>query len=123
MCRSRLDVTRLTSYGNDVPNIFTQHESTTGPDGRFVFERVIPGTGRIGRRIMLMADEGATEVTSSCRIAANFPAGKTVHIDLGGTGRAVVGKLQPPEGFPGEVRWNFALIQAQSDENGGSAPT
>ena len=63
-----------------------------------------------------MADEGATEVTSTCKVAASFPAGQTVHIDLGGTGRAVVGKLQPPEGFPGKVRWNFAIVQVQPDE-------
>ncbi len=63
-----------------------------------------------------MADEGAREVTSTCKIAASFPAGQTVHIDLGGTGRAVVGKLQPPEGFPGKVRWNFAIVHVRPDE-------
>src|SRR5262249_12561739 len=26
----------------------------------------------------------------------------------------VVGRLQPPEGFVGKVRWNFALIRAES---------
>jgi beta-lactamase regulating signal transducer with metallopeptidase domain len=115
-----LDVARLDSFGRNAPLIFTQHQSTSGPDGRFVFERVIPGRGWIGRRIMLMAGEGAMEVTSSCRIAANFPAGQTVHIDLGGTGRAVVGKLQPPEGFPGKVRWNFATVHVRSDTNADS---
>ena len=103
-----IDVGRLDSYGPDVPNIFTQHQATTGPDGRFVFERVIPGNGRIGRRITFMVDEGATEVASGYMIGAEFPSGKTVHIDLGGTGRPVVGRLQPPEGFTGKVRWNFA---------------
>ena len=43
-------------------------------------------------------------------IGADFPSGKTVHIDLGGIGRPVVGRLQPPEGFTGKVRWNFADI-------------
>ena len=33
-----------------------------------------------------------------------------MHIDLGGIGRPVVGRLQPPEGFTGKVRWNFADI-------------
>ena len=80
-----LNVIACDSYGNDVPSIFTNHEVTTGPDGRFVFERVIPGKGWLGRRIMFMVDDGAAEVTSSCMIAANFPAGQTVHIDLGGS--------------------------------------
>ena len=54
-------------------------------------------------------------------IAANFPAGKTVQIDLGGTGRPVVGKLRPPEGFTGKVRWNFALVTATADPIGTAA--
>lgn len=107
-----IDVSRLESYGEGVPRMFSQHQATTGPDGRFVFARVIPGKGRIGRQITFMVNEGATEVTSSCKVAAEFPAGKTVHIDLGGTGRPVVGKLEPREGFTGKPRWNFASIRA-----------
>jgi beta-lactamase regulating signal transducer with metallopeptidase domain/uncharacterized GH25 family protein len=103
------------AYGDDVPHIFTDHVATTGPDGRFVFERVIPGRGRIGRRLMLTVRDGAADVTSSCMIAVDFPAGKTIHIDLGGTGRAVVGNLQPPEGFHDKVRWNFAEVTAEFD--------
>ena len=47
-----------TLSAEDVPRIFTQHQATTGPDGRFVFERVIPGRGWIGRRIMLDGGRG-----------------------------------------------------------------
>lgn len=104
------------SYGTDVPSIFTHHDVTTGPDGRFVFERVVPGSGQIGRRIMLTVDDGAVDVTSSCMMAADFPAGKTVHIDLGGAGRPVAGKLRPPEGFKAKVRWNFALVTVEPDK-------
>src|SRR5262249_19819820 len=75
-------VPRLNAFGPGGPSIHSQHTATTGPDGRFVFERVIPGTGRIGRQITFMVSEGATEVTSSRKIGANFPSGKTVHIDL-----------------------------------------
>ena len=113
-----IDIRRLDSFERDKPRIFTQYQVTTGPDGRFVFDRVIPGRGRIGRNITYMVDDGALEVTSSCKIAASFPPGETVHIDLGGTGRAVVGKLQPSEGFAGKVRWNFATVFAQPDEAG-----
>ena len=105
-----LHVSGQDSHGRDGPNLFTSHETTTGPGGKYLFERVIPGSGRIGRELFLTGDQGASEVTSSCKVAAEFPAGKTTHLDLGGTGRAVVGKLQPPEGFDGKVRWNFALV-------------
>jgi protocatechuate 3,4-dioxygenase beta subunit len=107
---------RLNSYGPGVPRIFSQHRATTGPDGRFVFERVIPGTGQIGRPNIFNRREDATEMTSSHYIGgADFPAGKTVHIDLGGTGRPVVGRLQPAEGFTGKVRWNLAGIQVMPE--------
>jgi len=103
------------SYGNDVPHIFTQREVTTGKDGTFVFERVFPGRGRIGRRILLMVNEGATEVTSSQRVPVKFIGGKTTTLNLGGTGRPVVGKLAPPAGYSKKVLWNFALINVRVD--------
>jgi RNA polymerase sigma factor (sigma-70 family) len=109
-----IQVHRLDSYSAKDPRIFAQHDTTTGPDGRFVFQRVIPGSGWIGRQITLIMNQGATEVTSSCRTHADFPAGKTVHIDLGGSGRVVVGRLQAPEGFTGNVRWNFAHVNASA---------
>ena len=111
------------SYGNDVPNIFTAHDVTTGEDGRFVFERVFPGSGRIGRRILLMADDGATEVTSSQRISAEFIAGTTTTLDLGGTGRPVVGKLAAPAEYSERVLWNFALVKVRADLKSPAQPT
>jgi Carboxypeptidase regulatory-like domain len=103
-------------YGNKVPHIFTFHDVTSGPDGRFVFERVFPGRGWIGRRIMLTVNDGAADVTSSCMMRAEFPAGETTHLDVGGTGRAVVGQLRPPESCDGRVPWNFALVNLQFDK-------
>jgi hypothetical protein len=61
-------------------------------------------------------DDGGVDVASACMIAADFPSGETVHLDLGGTGRAVVGTLRPPGGFAGKVRWNFAHISVRSAE-------
>ncbi len=109
-----INTSGLHSYGDDVPHIFAAQKVTTGKDGRFVFERVLPGNGRIGRQIMLMVSEGALDVTSSCMIAANFPSGETTRIELGGTGRPVVGKLRSPEGFKGKVNWNFALVNVRT---------
>ena len=88
---------------------------TTGERGECVFERVFPGTGRIGRRILLMVDEGATEVTSSQRVSAEFIAGETTRLDLGGTGRPIIGKLAPPAEYSGKVLWNFALVKVETD--------
>ncbi len=109
----RLDVSRLTGHGRNEPSFSVEYHSVTRPDGRFVFERVIPGKGWIGRRLSLTVDDGATEVTSATSIPAEFVAGKTCQINVGGTGRAVVGKLRPPDGFKEKVRWNFALVNVR----------
>jgi hypothetical protein len=94
------------------PRIFSTHVATSGPDGRFVFERVIPGSGHISRHWTPMIDEGAREVGSWSLFTASFPAGQTVHFDFGGTGRTVTGKLLPAAGFSGAFRWNFARVLA-----------
>jgi len=111
------------SYGADVPNIFTHDNVTTGEGGRFVFDRVFPGHRRIGRRILLMVNEGAVEVTSSLRVPAEFVAGETTTVHLGGTGRTVVGALAPPADHEGKVLWNFALIHVRADWSPPPDPT
>jgi beta-lactamase regulating signal transducer with metallopeptidase domain/uncharacterized GH25 family protein len=108
----RLESNGALSYGQGLAHIYTQHGAVTGPAGRFVFDRVIPGKGSLGRNITLIASEGATEVTSSCMVPVEFVAGKTLHVELGGSGRPVIGKLQPPSGAPAPVRWSFALVMA-----------
>jgi hypothetical protein len=113
----------IRSYGDDVPNISTHYDVTTGADGRFVFERVFPGKGRIGRRIMLVVNAGATEVTSSQRVSAEFIAGKTTKLDLGGTGRPVIGKLAPQPGYAETAPWNFALVTVRTDPKLPPRPT
>lgn len=115
-----INTSEIHSYGANVPSIFTHHDVTTGSDGRFVFDRVFAGTASIGRRIMLTVSDGATEATSAIMIRKTFPGGETTRVDLGGSGRAVVGKLQPPAGFEGKPPWNFALINVDTD--GGNRP-
>ena len=105
----------LRSYGPDVPNIYSDYDSTTGPGGRFVFDRVLPGKGWIGRNLLLLVGQGAMEVTSSKRVPASYTAGETTEVTLGGDGRAVIGKLAPPADFKGKVLWNFALVSVEID--------
>jgi hypothetical protein len=108
--RLHISTDAIHSYGDDVPRIFTQHETTTGADGSFVFERVFPGEGRIGREIIYMVDEGAMEVASSKMVPVELIAGETTRIELGGDGRPVTGSLAPPEDHTDEVLWGFARI-------------
>jgi carboxypeptidase family protein len=112
--RARLHINNnsIHSYGDDVPRIYTQHDTSTEADGSFVFERVLPGQGRIGREIIYMVDEGATEVASSKMVPLDLAPGETKRIELGGDGRPVTGSLAPPEGHTDEVQWSFARVHA-----------
>ncbi|QDU47748.1 M56 family metallopeptidase [Gimesia panareensis] len=101
------------SYGKDEPNIFTHHDVTSDQLGRYVFQRVWPGKGRINRRPMLHGTNGAMEVTSAIRIPLQLVPGKTITQDIGGTGRVVTGKLAPPEKFKGKPLWQFAMIDGR----------
>ena len=63
---------RLRSRRTDSTNLatrarisFRSTKPLTDGEGHFVFERVLPGKGHIGRRMIFMVNEGATEVTSS----------------------------------------------------------
>ena len=62
-----------------------------------------------------MVNEGATEVTSSQMIPTELSAGETLKLDLGGTGRAVTGRLLPPADHKEAVRWNQAMVSLQAD--------
>jgi protocatechuate 3,4-dioxygenase beta subunit len=95
--------------GQGEPRIYSRFRTMTDKDGHFAFERAVPGSGRIGREITFI-NEGATEVTSSCRTPIELEPGKTTHFDLGGSGSAVVGKLEPLKGFAGKVNWRMAEI-------------
>ncbi|QDT40029.1 Regulatory protein BlaR1 [Gimesia alba] len=99
-------------YEEDNPHIYTRNQVKTDQNGRYVFERVFPGNGYVGRNITFMVNEGATEVTSAIQIPQQFEAGKTITLDLGRSGRPVIGKLVPPETFQGKVIWPFATLRA-----------
>ncbi|HEX2476401.1 MAG TPA: carboxypeptidase-like regulatory domain-containing protein, partial [Lacipirellulaceae bacterium] len=75
--RLHINIHGMDSYGDDVPHIYTQHDTTTDANGSFVFERVLPGEGRIGREIIYMVDEGATEVASSKMMPLELAPGET----------------------------------------------
>ena len=106
----------LHSYDEDSgPDVSTQIVGETDSDGRYRFDRIVPGSYRLGRKITIMAFDGATEATSSQEVPVEYVAGKTTTLDLGGAGRAVVGKLIPPADFPEVVLWSFVQITVSPD--------
>lgn len=111
--RLELSSSAIDTYGKETANIFTRQHATTASDGRFLFERAFPGTSRIGREIVMMVNEGATEVTSTVRIAHDLKAGKTHTTTLGGSGRAVSGRLIPPDDWTEKVDWKQLTVSAR----------
>ncbi len=74
---------------------------TTDRKGRFVFENVEPGEWRVGlfKQYSLRNTGGYTRMsTSSHAVRFGLDAGKTARVQIGGTGRPVVGRLVPPKG-------------------------
>jgi hypothetical protein len=90
-------------------------ESRADGNGAFAMLRVFPGTGRIGRDIEYMVNDGATEITSSQKLTATFVAGETTTIDIGRGGRPVIGKLTLPADFDKTVVWGRLRLELKTD--------
>jgi RNA polymerase sigma factor (sigma-70 family) len=77
------------------------HGARTKTDsrGRFVFDRVLPTIGNsvIGAELRWQLPSSAVARTRIVRV----PPGQVARIELGGTGRPVIGRLIAPAGLPG----------------------
>jgi uncharacterized GH25 family protein len=107
--------------GDDGPEILFQSQTTTGPDGGFVFPRVLPGPGRIQRVLNWALKYGHTERESACILESKFPPGKVTRLEFGQNGRSVFGKLKPPPGFDRPVIWNFLTLGVGPESENGAA--
>ena len=97
--------------GQEGPEIVVGYSQKTDDRGRFRFDRVIPGLGRVGRVLELNWNEGSKVVTSACLMTANFNSGETTHIDLGASGRPVIGQLRRRPDSSQETPWSFVLVR------------
>jgi len=76
--------------------IFTSQSAITDVEGRFGFEKVIPANDlHVGRRDPA---NGAGRVTS-LGAPVRVEPGATATVTLGGKGRPVIGRVEPPEGW------------------------
>jgi cytochrome oxidase Cu insertion factor (SCO1/SenC/PrrC family) len=73
---------------------FVDAEVQTDREGRFVFERVTPGRLLVCRAVR----HHESGYTPSHRIAVDVAPGPATRIQIGGTGRPVVGRLALPSG-------------------------
>lgn len=96
------------------PKIFYQYETKTDQDGKFSFERVVPGSGRVARVAVSQLGGGMSRSTPTIASGVTFKPGETAHVELGRLGRQVVGKLvMPADAKPGND-WRLAMLTLRS---------
>jgi hypothetical protein len=98
-------------FGPRAAHLYVTNRQTTDANGRFVFERVMPGKGRIGS--VLPENPGdLPEMASACTREASFLSGKTTHLEFGASGRPVIGQLKRPRAAP-QLPWSQAYINVR----------
>ena len=102
------------AYGKETAHIFSTDRITTDKNGRFEFDRVFAGDHSIGRQIVFMMDDGATEVASSKRSHFKIEEGQDLEMNLGGDGVAVTGRLVAPSNTE-RVIWRKGQLNIQRD--------
>ena len=98
------------TYEPQSPQVSFSNEAETDARGRFVFDRVVPGElvhaghvvyrdnlGESGSRVLIQAHSASIEVSP----------GRTSRVDLGGTGRPVIGRVALPAGFDMGIDWSL----------------
>jgi peroxiredoxin len=81
-----------------------------GPEGRFVFERVLPGWFNVGYQIQ--TGDGFCDCTS--RTSVVIKAGETAKVKVGGEGRPVIGRFVPPASYGRPVYFGAGLRQMRT---------
>jgi len=100
----RLSPIRLEN--RDSPRLSARYYGQTDEEGRFVFDRVVPGP------VFLAADLGAweeSELTSSQHLPLMVRPGRTYKVALNSTGRTVAGKVVLPPGLTREMTWSHGI--------------
>jgi protocatechuate 3,4-dioxygenase beta subunit len=88
--------------------ISNQITPTTDAEGNFVAERVRPGQASVSRVIAHAAPGGGEYWDSTQTQWITLAAGQTVHVTLGGKGRAVVGKVELPPELASRHDWSYS---------------
>jgi hypothetical protein len=90
----------------DSPRLFARYYTRTDDEGRFVFDRVVPGS------VLLEPDLGPweqSELTSSQHLPLIVEPGRTYKVALNSTGCTVVGKVVLPPGRIREMTWGHGI--------------
>ncbi len=96
------------------PRITLEYETQTDERGHFVFARALPGEGAVSRSIPM---NGGRRFSHT--VGVQIKAGQTTHIQIGGTGRPVIGKVVIPDQIKDKFDWQYATydLSINSPEN------
>lgn len=100
------------SYKPDKPRIHFDYRTTVDSDGNFTIENILPGERAVYREIKL--SDNMTR--HSHRQPVTVVAGETTFIEMGGTGRPVIGRIAIPD------EHKAALVWARGDGSMNSRP-
>jgi hypothetical protein len=85
----------------------------TDANGRFVFARVLSGSGRVSCCLPQRPGLQAAHFKSTHSIETDLPLGKTVQLEFGRHCRTVVGKLRAPPDLKMRPEWRLTTIEFQ----------
>jgi beta-lactamase regulating signal transducer with metallopeptidase domain/uncharacterized GH25 family protein len=92
----QLELSGMIKGSTGSSTIHLDQKATTDPEGRFTFKNVIPDAGlRVAR---LDRTEGPGHIWSIGEAVRAEP-GTTAHVTLGGKGRPIIGRIEPPEAW------------------------
>ena len=96
-----VSMSSLEDAGVPENRVYQHLEARTDEHGRFAFDQVLPGLMRLGHSIH--ADPGRPYSSTPVPAFAVNP-GQTTRLELGRTGRPVIGRLAVPGRYQGRVR-------------------
>jgi len=97
---------------SSTPRVYYDYHTTSDEQGNFSFEKVVPGKGQVIRSVVVEMGRRMTKWIPTHVTKATFVAGETAEVQLGRTGRPVVGKLEMPDGRS-EYDWRHAMASLQ----------
>jgi len=107
-----VDLERASQFTGNGDRIIIQDQLSgrTDAGGKFVIERVPPGTWSVCRRVPISSN-GWTEARLQ---EVEIAPGKTVEVSVGGKGRPVVGKVVVPQSILNGPDWSYGFCQLNS---------
>jgi hypothetical protein len=95
-------------YDEKAPRIYHQLDGKADAQGRFTFDRVRPGDAWVSRTVRIPMGGSSWLSANTHTAIATIEPGKAAQVELGGTGRPVVGRVNIPAEIKSKPAWFFS---------------